>query len=64
MQHVDALDIRILGIDGFVLSTAATQPVMEAIADYSQEGATPAEMMVFLNATAGKVTHFNFVLDN
>ena len=63
VRHLFQSNVRLLGIDGFILGADLKQPIMEAIADYSSGPVSESEVLEFLEAGMPSVTHFNFVLE-
>jgi hypothetical protein len=56
-------NVRILGIEGFVIRAGAATPVLSAIADYSTSSPSWNDLNNFMTSTTNVVTHFNFVLE-
>lgn len=56
-------NIRILGIEGFYLTSEVTQPELEKIADFSVAQPSKEVLLSFLKSIPNNVTHYNFVLD-
>ena len=55
--------VRILGIDGFVLGKDFTQPLLDVISDFSSGAPSKDDVLRFLQTGMSKVSHFNFVLE-
>ncbi|HYZ20546.1 MAG TPA: hypothetical protein VE690_00180 [Rhodopila sp.] len=63
VQAAAAEGLRVLGLDGFIISQDATQPSLEDSADFSSSKDPYADALRFLAARSAAGLYFEVVLD-